>query len=151
MLFYFFFFKQKTAYEMRISDWSSDVCSSDLPPVALRAHAADHEEVAVGIADEIGIDWGAKVERAPEQREVPEAAFQRGLFVHLVLADHRGHQLDGGKDDVDRLAHLGRRLLGQLFPVGLGEIDHALVAQQGQRHEIGEHTSELQSLMRISY
>src|SRR3546814_2690262 len=30
-LFVFFFFKQKTAYEMRISDWSSDVCSSDLP------------------------------------------------------------------------------------------------------------------------
>src|SRR3546814_6489255 len=31
-LFYsFFFFKQKAAYEMRISDWSSDVCSSDLP------------------------------------------------------------------------------------------------------------------------
>src|SRR3546814_2165911 len=28
--FCFFFFKQKTAYEMRISDWSSDVCSSDL-------------------------------------------------------------------------------------------------------------------------
>src|SRR3546814_5120090 len=28
----FFFFKQKTAYEMRISDWSSDVCSSDLKP-----------------------------------------------------------------------------------------------------------------------
>src|SRR3546814_9887934 len=31
----FFFFKQKTAYEMRISDWSSDVCSSDL----VKAHA----------------------------------------------------------------------------------------------------------------
>src|SRR3546814_7084317 len=30
MLIIFFFFKQKTAYEMRISDWSSDVCSSDL-------------------------------------------------------------------------------------------------------------------------
>src|SRR3546814_8921781 len=30
----FFFFKQKTAYEMRISDWSSDVCSSDLRPIA---------------------------------------------------------------------------------------------------------------------
>src|SRR3546814_7638386 len=29
-IFFFFFFKQKTAYEMRISDWSSDVCSSDL-------------------------------------------------------------------------------------------------------------------------
>src|SRR3546814_4118603 len=30
LLFFVFFFKQKTAYEMRISDWSSDVCSSDL-------------------------------------------------------------------------------------------------------------------------
>src|SRR3546814_9004405 len=30
MLSFFFFFKQKTAYDMRISDWSSDVCSSDL-------------------------------------------------------------------------------------------------------------------------
>src|SRR3546814_1923271 len=30
MCMFFFFFKQKTAYEMRISDWSSDVCSSDL-------------------------------------------------------------------------------------------------------------------------
>src|SRR3546814_4715219 len=32
---FFFFFKQKTAYEMRISDWSSDVCSSDLSRPAL--------------------------------------------------------------------------------------------------------------------
>src|SRR3546814_11575598 len=31
MFIFFFLFKQKTAYEMRISDWSSDVCSSDLP------------------------------------------------------------------------------------------------------------------------
>src|SRR3546814_18642648 len=35
----FFFFKQKTAYEMRISDWSSDVCSSDL--LAQRIKEAD--------------------------------------------------------------------------------------------------------------
>src|SRR3546814_1717737 len=32
LMYLFFFFKQKTAYEMRISDWSSDVCSSDLEP-----------------------------------------------------------------------------------------------------------------------
>src|SRR3546814_948335 len=32
MCYMFFFFKQKTAYERRISDWSSDVCSSDLQP-----------------------------------------------------------------------------------------------------------------------
>src|SRR3546814_17861065 len=98
---------------MRISDWSSDVCSSDLhgalcvemedeaaglaalpvdalddvvdlfadaeqPPVALRSHAPDHEVVAVGIADDIGIAWGATVERARERREVPEAGLQRG-------------------------------------------------------------------------
>src|SRR3546814_7382127 len=37
----FFFFKQKTAYEMRISDWSSDVCSSDL----LRAEMDDAIDV----------------------------------------------------------------------------------------------------------
>src|SRR3546814_4685299 len=40
LCFLFFFFKQKTAYEMRISDWSSDVCSSDLvghaQPVGVR-------------------------------------------------------------------------------------------------------------------
>src|SRR3546814_1942629 len=41
MSFFFFFFKQKTAYEMRISDWSSDVCSSDLAEPA-RAPAHPH-------------------------------------------------------------------------------------------------------------
>src|SRR3546814_1370272 len=35
MIVVFFFFKQKTAYEMRISDWSSDVCSSDLETTRL--------------------------------------------------------------------------------------------------------------------
>src|SRR3546814_10562844 len=33
---YIFFFKQKTAYEVRISDWSSEVCSSDLPSVTVQ-------------------------------------------------------------------------------------------------------------------
>src|SRR3546814_8118326 len=36
---FFFFFKQKTAYEMRISDWSSDVCSSDLVPGIFARHS----------------------------------------------------------------------------------------------------------------
>src|SRR3546814_1982179 len=39
----FFYFKQKTAYEMRISDWSSDVCSSDLLSVRIR-----HPQLASG-------------------------------------------------------------------------------------------------------
>src|SRR3546814_10715101 len=42
----FFFFKQKTAYEMRISDWSSDVCSSDLSGKAVPA-----DQRAVLLAD----------------------------------------------------------------------------------------------------
>src|SRR3546814_4160169 len=42
----FFFFKQKTAYEMRISDWSSDVCSSDMPG------NAPEIEVLLGIANQ---------------------------------------------------------------------------------------------------
>src|SRR3546814_6294989 len=49
---FFFFFKQKTAYEMRISDWSSDVCSSDLgalcpPHPPPRAAAGDRRGRAV--------------------------------------------------------------------------------------------------------
>src|SRR3546814_9060196 len=44
LVIYFFFFKQKTAYEMRISDWSSDVCSSDLEAVSpARAEVRKHE------------------------------------------------------------------------------------------------------------
>src|SRR3546814_8343890 len=37
----FFFFKQKTAYDMRISDWSSDVCSSDLPNIVAALFPAE--------------------------------------------------------------------------------------------------------------
>src|SRR3546814_5668109 len=43
---FFFFFKQKTAYEMRISDWSSDVCSSDLRPGA--DHRSTHPDLRRG-------------------------------------------------------------------------------------------------------
>src|SRR3546814_10080918 len=48
------FFKQKTAYEMRISDWSSDVCSSDLKFGIVRAFAT----VAV-VSDFVGCSTGA--------------------------------------------------------------------------------------------
>src|SRR3546814_6901831 len=70
---YFFFFKQKTAYEMRISDWSSDVCSSDLmggshtlprligPTLArdlyLTSRSVDAEEaLRIGLVSEIAAD-----------------------------------------------------------------------------------------------
>src|SRR3546814_3511351 len=67
MFFVVFFFKQKTAYEMRISDWSSDVCSSDLPahpgtrqlpqPGAARPSAgAERERKTGGTRGRIGRD-----------------------------------------------------------------------------------------------
>src|SRR3546814_3627434 len=45
-LLFFFFFKQKTAYEMRISDWSSDVCSSDLVDIEAVCRGAGRAAVA---------------------------------------------------------------------------------------------------------
>src|SRR3546814_9167718 len=48
-----FFFKQKTAYEMRISDWSSDVCSSDLLPYMVALVLS-----AIGWATLVGIPLG---------------------------------------------------------------------------------------------
>src|SRR3546814_19962270 len=48
VVFLFFFFKQKTAYEMRISDWSSDVCSSDLGIAAAERYS--HGRVSVDVA-----------------------------------------------------------------------------------------------------
>src|SRR3546814_9409799 len=59
----FFFFKQKTAYEMRISDWSSDVCSSDLVPRGKlqKGVCAPRLGKAVGVVELAG------VRDAPEQ------------------------------------------------------------------------------------
>src|SRR3546814_6958140 len=96
----FFFFKQKTAYEMRISDWSSDVCSSDLAKRWLRA-----KEI-LGALDEL----------APEQRAARIAA--------------------ACGDDADLKAEVERLV--------------ALDAE-ADSYRSEEHTSELQSLMRISY
>src|SRR3546814_20582934 len=51
----FFLFKQKTAYEMRISDWSSDVCSSDL---RMRRWArASVKRIATGLMPGVGAPW----------------------------------------------------------------------------------------------
>src|SRR3546814_1744853 len=65
-MFFFFFFKQKTAYEMRISDWSSDVCSSDLPERWWRGDLLEWAD-AVGLAAYSvfgtwkAISWGVPV------------------------------------------------------------------------------------------
>src|SRR3546814_1129071 len=67
MLFgFFFFFKQKTAYEMRISDWSSDVCSSDL------VHPAGDRQDRYLRANPLGVVVRAEGRRA-EARVVGQA------------------------------------------------------------------------------
>src|SRR3546814_1080517 len=77
-----FFFKQKTAYEMRISDWSSDVCSSDLMQAAGIGHAGaniDHR-VAVGKAGGGQQDLGNR--RSPDL--VPHRSEERRVGKECV-------------------------------------------------------------------
>src|SRR3546814_3074321 len=101
-LFFFFFFKQKTAYELRISDWSSDVCSSDLQFVK-------------------GADTGLAL-GLPRLRGLanPFQFLVNGLLTARFLALFLRHAL------------------------GLRLQPRAVIRSE-------EHTSELQSLMRISY
>src|SRR3546814_4688384 len=99
MIFLFFFFKQKTAYEVRISDWSSDVCSSDL--------------------DAFGT--------------------QRALELAAEIRNIR---------QIDAIRHRDS-VLDHHMQAGAPESHADLELQRLPRSE--EHTSELQSLMRISY
>src|SRR3546814_4675190 len=85
---YVFFFKQKTAYEMRIGDWSSDVCSSDLP---LRAMV--HELLDSGASERIHFWYGARnLQEAPYVGEMAELAERHPNFSwHLVLSEEAEH------------------------------------------------------------
>src|SRR3546814_3813890 len=82
----FFFFKQKTAYEMRISDWSSDVCSSDLQPGVNREAAPLDEPCPV--------DKSCDVAHLPPRVKVPlpqgtvkrEAGSMPALYPQLCAA-----------------------------------------------------------------
>src|SRR3546814_3463872 len=70
LLLLFFFFKQKTAYEMRISDWSSDVCSSDLP---------EFDALHVAAKAEKDVD-----KRAVMYRRMQEMMEDSGAYVFLT-------------------------------------------------------------------
>src|SRR3546814_5771452 len=116
-----FFFKQKTAYEMRISDWSSDVCSSDLPRIRQRdAHPrlAGREQEAAhrrGLADADGAHTRAAVLHRVVDRHARRDDPARRVDVHIDFllrmfrfeeqelgADQRGHlvlHLSGHYDD----------------------------------------------------
>src|SRR3546814_8640862 len=110
---FFFFFKQKTAYEMRISDWSSDVCSSDLPHLESPSSSlpASAEAVAIQAMDCI-------------------SCTRSGSYQLVGIATFRDQAI----------GRFPRRSVRSL---------PASLATTLDRSE--EHTSELQSLMRISY
>src|SRR3546814_4153712 len=137
---FFFFFKQKTAYEMRISDWSSDVCSSDLL-------------ATFGIA--IAFPFGLILAMG-RRSKMPAIKTLCIMYIELI----RGVPLIS-------MLFMSSVMLPLFLPEGFS-IDKLLRAQiaiimfaaayivevvrgglQAIRSE--EHTSELQSLMRISY
>src|SRR3546814_2655630 len=112
----YFFFKQKTAYEMRISDWSSDVCSSDLDAVTGSGPRTPTREPLQYAPISVTTSW----------KSWPMSATARPASTSF----------------------LPHSQIHFLMPVAA--MVWQLVCQLAfQRSE--EHTSELQSLMRISY
>src|SRR3546814_8635121 len=114
-MFLFFFFKQKTAYEMRISDWSSDVCSSDLV-INFGVLAAIVGLVAYFTQDQSPwIFW-----------TITALSFAIGFLLIVPI---------GGAD----------------MPVVVSMLNSYSGWAAAAMGRSEEHTSELQSLMRLSY
>src|SRR3546814_1092795 len=84
-VFSFFFFKQKTAYEMRISDWSSDVCSSDLHVELARHALAVIEDFLEGVGAERRIAGPAHLAEAVENIRLDFLGLHR---VQMMRRDH---------------------------------------------------------------
>src|SRR3546814_9654057 len=128
----FFFFKQKTAYEVRISDWSSDVCSSDLTAI-LGILRMDFKQIFAMPQDvrrvaRLGTDVVLGKDAAGGK--------QQGILAGTALvAGHifRDHETSLAAHEFVHM-HDGRAI-GRIGIAGRSE----------------EHTSELPSLMRISY
>src|SRR3546814_2519154 len=79
----FFFFKQKTAYEMRISDWSSDVCSSDLRCAPTFAPHTPSQSVAA--------DHHARAASGPRQHSLGRHHCPSSRFAALLLGRSEEH------------------------------------------------------------
>src|SRR3546814_6739839 len=123
---FFFFFKQKTAYEMRISDWSSDVCSSDLKPLLQKPRREVRDGEREGDPCRRLLLGRAGAAAQDGRRGVHTRGLQRRRRAQRDLSQPR-HARRGGGDRVRPGAH------------------------QLPRARSEEHKSELQSLMRISY
>src|SRR3546814_3401632 len=128
MFFIIFFFKQKTAYEMRISDWSSDVCSSDLRQRVLSA------EPDLALPGPAG--GGTRRLHAANVRSRHQGGRQRWRRRRLTRNDHYHPR------------HANARARCRTCNAGTWPDAHSAGHRTGRSEE---HMSELQSLMRISY
>src|SRR3546814_7302659 len=137
---HFFFFKQKTAYEMRISDWSSDVCSSDLRsrtnpqynldvlPTTLAEYQINHTYIA-----ELG-------GRRPRQRSIDPQL--NGFWQNQSFHNYADYALSSDfQPGFRRLLELSQRKKCAIM---------CSEAVWWRCHSSEEHTSELQSLIRNS-
>src|SRR3546814_9307019 len=126
----FIFFKQKTAYEMRISGWSSDVCSSDLP--AIRVFMDHHVSLMAGY---LGNDRMAKKTQSVGRPATPFPGDVEALLQELYGALEAFNSTP--KEGLENRS---------AYQVWQGAVDGGWRPERSE-----EHTSELQSLMRISY
>src|SRR3546814_8285789 len=119
---FFLFFTQKSAYEMRISDWSSDVCSSDLKFDPRNVAQCNRRSIRIGAQNDIGELFGGC-----------EAALRQNSGVEFRLSCQR------------KIADLAPGTLAVLL------LNRSERFGGGKPVRSEEHTSELQSLMRNSY
>src|SRR3546814_7595472 len=127
--FVLFFFKQKTAYEMRISDWSSDVCSSDLAVAS--SPGKDVAAVALGVSDAVATP-------VPPPVPSPESATDEASD-DLAPGDIEHDVADSGIAD----GHFDAPR--PLVDLGFEDVQAAMAARSE------EQPSDLQSRMSISY
>src|SRR3546814_1156779 len=134
---FFFFFKQKTAYEMRISDWSSDVCSSDLYSAEV-LHDAGIKNVSV-------IGCPSVFRSLQPTQKIRKKPFSQDLRVGLTLNKYLAGEY--AEDQIKALR------LQREFLVLLAGMQSSVLYSQGEKDEFRseEHTYELQSLMLTSY
>src|SRR3546814_929394 len=119
--FLFFFFKRKTAYEVRISDWSSDVCSSDLRIVVQRACDVIPQVVDNLTRDKPGEIWAFDC-KCPDcgseaVREEGEVDYRctGGLICHAQRVQRLIHFVSRGAMDIEGL---GEKSIQEFFELG---------------------------------
>src|SRR3546814_3251070 len=140
MMSVFFFFKQKKAYEMRISDWSADVCSSDLRTLCAQVAAELAERVA-------HVGHGAHLVVGQAVDDHRHAARRVALVADLLVLDalqlaggFLQRALDGVLGHVDRQALVDRRAQAR----AVGRLGAALAGRDGDfADDLGEDLAAL--------